>query len=467
MADKKRFVVIGAGVAGLSAALQLVREGQDVLVIEKMPEVGGLARTFRYGDYTYDIGPHRFFSSNKEVLGFLKSVLGRDVLEILRYSAVYYCDKYHTWPLRLRSVFQMPLSVSIPAFFDLFTKSKYKKLTEPNFKNYILCKYGRTLYETFFKGYTEKFLDITPDQIHYHWAKIGVERATIDDKIQTGSISQLFRLMLMPKPKQLNFLYPPGGIDVFCKRIEQQIVEGGGKVITGVSPSAIEHEKGNITAIIAEGLRYEADVMIWTAPITTLFDLLGFDPVGLQYLALVIYNIEMEEPPLQNYQWCYFGNKEILFSRATNPAQFDNNLIPPGKGSLCMEITCKPGSEIWKNPEALNEQIVEQLVSTRSIRSKDVVRKIHTERIPDTYPVYDINYLEKLSVVREKLRVFHNLFLCGRTGLFWYNNMDHSIENAFTVVEKALGHSVETAHKRLEDPFHLGAAVGDPSCSTV
>jgi protoporphyrinogen oxidase len=273
--------------------------------------------------------------------------------------------------------------------------------------------------------------------------------------------------MLMPKPQQLNFLYPPGGIDLFCRRIKEQIVEAGGKVITGISPGAIEHERGNITAVITEGLRYPVDVLIWTAPITTLFDLLGYDQVGLQYLALVIYNLEMETPPLQNYQWCYFGNKEIVFSRATNPAQFDSSLTPPGKGSLCVEVTCKPDSNVWNNPESLKETIIEQLVATGSITDKNVVKNIHIEKIPDTYPVYDINYLEKLAVVREKLRNFHNLFLCGRTGLFWYNNMDHSIENAFNVVEKAMGHSLETAHKRLEDPFHLGAAVGDPSCSLV
>jgi len=465
--EKKKIMVVGAGIAGLTAAYKLAMEGLDVILVEKEDRVGGLARTFKYGKCTYDIGPHRFFSSNLDVMEFLRSIMDDEMLEVERFSAVYYCNSYHTWPLRLRSVFQMPLTVSIPAFFDLFTKSRYKKLREPSFKNYILGKYGMTLYKTFFKEYTEKFLGISPEKVHYHWAKIGVERATIDEKIKTGSIFQLFKLMLMPKPRQLNFLYPPGGIEVFCDRIREKFEGAGGKVLIGVVPEIIRHDKGNIHSVNVSGVDYQTDVVIWTAPITTLFELLGFEPTGLKYLALNIYNLEMSEPPLHDYQWCYFGSKNQIFSRATNPAQFDTRLIPPGKGALCVEVTCMENGDEWNNPDRLNDTIIQGLVDSRSISGKNVVKDIHIERIPDTYPIYDIDYLDKLEVVRGKLRKFHNLFLAGRTGLFWYNNMDHSIENAMGVVEKVVGHSPETAHRRLEDPFYLGAAVGDPSCLTV
>ena len=265
----------------------------------------------------------------------------------------------------------------------------------------------------------------------------------------------------------MNFLYPPDGIAQFCERIKTKIEKMGNTVITGVKPEDIEHENYNIKSIKVNGKKYPVDMVIWTAPITTLFDLLKFKQPGLNYLALNIYNLEMSEPPIQNYQWCYFGSKDIVFSRTTNPAQFSEDLVPKKCGALCVEVTCREGSGLWENPGKLNDQIISQLAKAKSISDKKVVKDIHIEKIPATYPVYDINYLEKLDIVREKLRSFHNLFLAGRTGLFWYNNMDHSIENAMGVVEKVLGHSPETAHKRLEDPFHLGAAVGDPSCVAV
>lgn len=465
MKEKQKILIAGAGIAGLTAAFRLLQEGCDVVVIEKEKDVGGLARTFNYGDFSYDIGPHRFYSANPQVLSFIDEILGEEVLDILRYSAVFYCNRYHTWPLRLKSIFQLPLYVSIPAFLDLFTKSRYKKIQDSSFKNYILGKYGNTLYETFFKGYTEKFLGISPEKVHYHWAKIGVERATIDKTIKTGSISQLFRLMLMPKPRQLNFIYPPGGINQFCEKLKDRIISMGGRVITDAQVTSLHQWEGVITKACFCDESFETDAVIWTATIDVLFQLLKEKPTGLQYLALCLYNIELEKPPLETYQWCYFGNKDIVFSRSTNPAQFDPRMVPEGKGALCVEVTCMKDSDTWSSPEKLKDSLVNQLMETRTIESKSHVKEIHIERVPYTYPIYDIDYLQKLAVVRKKMREINNLFLAGRTGLFWYNNMDHSVENAFSVVEKVLGHSPETAHKRLEDPLHLGAAVGDPTCS--
>lgn len=467
MNEKAKILIVGGGVAGLTAAERLVDNGRNVCLLEKEERVGGLARTFRYGEYTFDIGPHRFYSTNQEVMEYIKQVIDSPLNTIERYSAVYYCDQYHTWPLRLKSVFQLPLSVSIPSFFDLFTKEKYKKLKEPSFKNFILGKYGKTLYETFFKVYTEKFLGISPEQVHFHWAKIGVERATIDEKIKTGSISQLFALMLMPRPRQLNFLYPFGGCDVFAEKLKSRIIAGGGEVITGATPTKISHDGKNILEVEFGERRFEPELVVWTAPIDELFKLLGIENPNLTYLPLIIYNVELSEPPVQSYQWCYFGSKDQVFSRSTNPAQFDEGCVPGGKGALCVEATCRPDSDTWRHPEKLNDKVIEGLVKTKSISSKSVIKEIHVERVPNTYPVYDIDYVEKLSVVKEKLKKFENLFLAGRTGLFWYNNMDHSIENAFCVVKKVLEHSPETAHKRQLEPLHLGAAAGDPSCVTT
>ncbi len=463
----KKILVVGGGIAGLTASYELARRGYPVTLIEKEDKVGGLARTFRYGRYVFDIGPHRFYSSNPAIMKFIKDIMGDKLLSILRYSAVHYCQRYHTWPLRLKSVFQMPLRVSVPAFFDLFTKSKYKKIKDPSFKNFILQKYGKTLYETFFKGYTEKFLGIPPEKVHFHWAKIGVERATIDEKIKTGSISQLFRLMLMPKPRQLNFLYPQGGCDLFCQRLKSLIEEHRGKVYTSLSPTKMLHDEHIIHTVQAKDKVFKPDVIIWTAPLTDLFDLLKLKKPSLNYLALLVYNLEMSEPPSQNYQWCYFGSSEIIFSRTTNTAQFDPHNVPHGKGGLCVEVTCNVGSELWENPEKIVDRIISDLDKVKSISSKKVVKEVHIEKIPNTYPVYDIDYLEKLDIVRKELKKFHNLFLAGRTGLFWYNNMDHSIENAQNVVKKVMGHSPETLHIKLKDPLHLGAAVGDPSCATI
>jgi protoporphyrinogen oxidase len=466
LAGQKKIVVAGGGIAGLTAAHMLAQKGCHVTLLEKEMQVGGLARSFRYGDFVFDIGPHRFYSCSDGVNRFLEGLAGDCLSRILRYSAVYYCNSYHTWPLRLRSVFQMPLSVSIPAFFDLFTKSRHQGSREPNFRNFILAKYGNTLYETFFKAYTEKFLGLPPEKVHFHWAKIGVERATIDEKIKTGSISQLFALMLMPRPRQLNFLYPAGGCGQVSERLKKGIIAAGGQVLTGTVVSSIRHDSSRILELRAGDRRFEnPDGVIWTAPITGLFDLMGFSQPGLQYLPLIIYNLEMSEPPLKNYQWCYFGGREQIFSRTTNPAQFDPANVPAGRGALCVEVTAPPGSGYWEDPGKLRDRVVQDLVKSGSIRDAGVVQDVHVERIADTYPVYDVDYLDKLAEVRRRLRPVQNLYLAGRTGLFWYNNMDHSIENAMGVAEKILSPAAGGLGDRALDPFPLGASVGDPTCA--
>lgn len=465
MTNNRKILIIGGGVSGLTAAHLLTRKNYDVTLIEKEDRVGGLARSFRYGGYTFDVGPHRFYSSSQKVVDYLKGVV-HDFQEIERFSAVYFCDSYHTWPLRLKTVFQLPLSVSIPAFFDLFTKGRYKNMKDPSFKRFVLGKYGDTLYKRFFRDYTQKFLGLSPEEVHYHWAKIGVERATIDEKIKTGSIFQLFCLMLMPKPNQLNFLYPRGGCDVFCENLRSLVEEKGGEIITGAQPEIIEHDRRRISKIVAGGREYRADEIIWTAPLTDLFDLLGFPQPGLKYLNLVLFNIMLNEPPLKDYQWCYFGSRDRVFSRTTDPAQFAKNNVPQNEGALCVEVTSPTGCGHWNEPERLIDEVIDQLAGCGSISGKSAVKDVKTERVSNTYPIYDIGYVEKLNKVRKLLHPVSNLHLAGRTGLFWYNNMDHSIFNAMEVVERITVEGFDRETSRRADPFHLGAAVGDP-CSVA
>ena len=151
-----------------------------------------------------------------------------------------------------------------------------------------------------------------------------------------------------------------------------------------------------------------------------------------------------------------------MFSRVTNPATFDEANVPAGKGALCAEVTCPSSSGYWENPDKLIDRVIDGLVQAGSVSSRQAVTDVQVERISDTYPVYDIGYMEKLEKVRQALRPVENLHLAGRTGLFWYNNMDHSIHNALSTVERitAPGHS--TREFRRDDPFHLGAPVGDP-----
>jgi len=263
---------------------------------------------------------------------------------------------------------------------------------------------------------------------------MGVERATISDKITTGSLSQLFRLMLMPQPKQLDFIYPPSGCDTYCLNLAEKVRKAGGIILTNSAPMAIHTEGNRISRIAWPEGEVELESLVWTGSLLDLEKLLNLENHGLDYIALLLYNIELSKPLQRSFQWCYYGEKDICFSRVSNPVNFSEKAVPEGKGSLCVEVTCRMGDPAWKRPGEMQEKIISDLVKTKTIQSDNEVEKIHIERVTDAYPVYDLEYLEKLDSLKDNLK-FNNLHLAGRTGLYWYNNMDHSIENAMEVFE--------------------------------
>jgi len=427
-------LIVGAGVCGLTLADSLQSSGYRVTILERESEVGGLSRTFRYGDFIFDIGPHRFFSENPEVTRIIDRSLGDAQHLIPRHSAVYYLKKYHTWPLRLKSVGLLPPGIALRACFDLLVKNYiYKDNT--TFKGYVLRKYGKVLYETFFREYSEKFLGLDPAQTHWHWAKTGVERATISNQITTGSLLSLFKLMLLPEPKQLDFIYPPRGCDAFCRNLAKKVTKAGGEIHLASSPQKITRQDDKITEVEFSGGKIRPDLVVWSASLLDLAGLLELPEPGLAYLDLLLFNLELTEQPLQDFQWCYYGEKGLVFSRVTNPKFFSPQLIPQGRGGICVEVTCRRGDEKWEHPELLAPLIIEELVKVKTLKNAQTVKAVHIEKVRDAYPIYDLHYQEKLETLNAELANFSNLVTAGRTGLFWYNNMDHSIENALEMAE--------------------------------
>ena len=432
-------LVVGAGIAGLTAACLLAREGFPVVVLEREAEVGGLARSFRYGPCTFDIGPHRFYSANSDTMAFMAEVLGDEALSIPRHSTVYYLGRYHDWPLKLSSVLKMPPQISFRALWDLLHKNVGSNVAPDSFEAYILTRYGRTLYDTFFHGYTEKFIGIPSRDVHRDWAMIGVERATISEKIPTATLMELLKSMLMPVPKEMDFLYPPHGVDVFSHNLARRIKDAGGRILTSTIPLSLEMENNRITRLDVAGESFNPSRVIWTASITGLCNLLHLPVPDLSYLALIIANLELETQPKVSYQWCYYGDQDIVFSRSTNHSRFSPLSVPPGRGSLCIEVTCREGDQTWQQPQALVDRILGDLERVELLGSRKQVLNVHLETIREAYPVYRLDYPGLLAATRKMLGEVENLELCGRTALFWYNNMDHSIENAREVAGRVMG----------------------------
>lgn len=429
----RSITIVGAGVAGLTIGYQL-RQRYGVTVIERNDVVGGLARTWHYGDFHFDVGPHRFHTENPKVARFIRDILKEDAVEIQRKSGARMFGKFHEWPLRPTVLLSMPIATMLRASKDLVFK---EHLEGDSFEADVVNKYGRTLYNIFFKPYTEKFLFHSPAELHCDWARAGVNRAVIDKRASADSLWNLLKTTFLPKPVETTFLYPPHGVGRFSDNLAAGIQADGGQVLLGQPVTAIHTTGDRISAVEVGGRRLPVQNLVWTGPMNELLGLLGITGIDLEFLSTIFYNLELKKPDTLDFQWTYFGGDEI-FSRVTTPSAFAKTTLPAGKGALCVEMTCREGDERWQQPEKYVDAIVKDLVRTGTIAAAADVERIHIECVRNTYPIYKLNYLSELKRSLAALGRFPNLLLAGRSGRFWYNNMDHSIGQGLTMSEKVL-----------------------------
>jgi protoporphyrinogen oxidase len=424
-------VVVGAGIAGLTLADRLAERGHRVVVIEKQPEVGGLARSFRYGPWVFDIGPHRFHTYSPMVEDYVTRILGDELRVIDRRSSVYLFGKLHRWPLRTRSLLRLPPSMVLHCFVDLFRRTPFDGCS---FESFIVSRYGRTLYEKFFRGYTQKFTHLSPEKLHHTWASHSIHRAIIDKRYQQGNLAQVLKVALLPKARPTRFIYPRGGVYQFAHRLVARLRDKGAEVLVGVDRIGVDRADGRVRVVRAGARELPCDVLVWTAPLPELLAHLGQDAPPLRYLGLVLFNIAAREVRDGGNQWTYYAAPNMAVSRVSFPRNFCPDTVPAGLASLCAEITVQeqpPAERI----AALQPQVLEELEGVGLLRRSDVL-DVHAEYVPSAYPVYDLGYQRRVESALGSLSGWTNVVCTGRTALFWYNNMDDSIEKALADADR-------------------------------
>jgi protoporphyrinogen oxidase len=431
-------VIVGAGVTGLVAAHLLAEAGAEVVVIEKMEALGGLARSYEYDGFVFDVGPHRFHTANPDVSGYIERVLGDRQVLFPRRSEVYFGGNYYLWPLKPQQLPQLPPSMALKSGFDLMING-LRDYDDDSFENYVLRQYGPTLYAHFFRDYTEDFLGRSPRETHPDWAKAGINRAIIDDKLQMQNISQLAKstLMQLKKSASIDFIYPAGGMFTMWDIVAERLRERGVRILLGTE-AQLESDGERVTAVVAGEERIEPGLVLWTGPINQAATGLGIEPFDLDYRALLLYNVMVEHDVQHPYQWCYYGEREISFLRVSIPRFFDPNTCPAGTTGLCVELTCQQGDERWQHGERLTDWVVDDLIKVDLIPDRSVVHDVRLERVPHAYPIYHRRYPEDLDKAQKAFARFENLRMAGRTGTFWYNNMDHCIEAVYDLVIRLL-----------------------------
>jgi protoporphyrinogen oxidase len=454
MTDRRRFVVLGAGLAGLSAADVLASRGCSVVVLEKAPSVGGLASTVRSGDSHFDYGPHRFHTKNPAVLARVRGLLGGDLLQLERISRIRLLDRYFRYPLSLGDVMRrMPLHRGA-AMLGSYACQRVARLFSPrpddSFESWVTSRFGRSLYGIYFGPYTEKLWGIHPSRLSPDWAS---------QRISVPSLSGLVRETLFPRGDKgarslvSVFHYPRGGIGRIAEALASRVAVAGGTIITGSPPEAIRRSGTGFT-IHAAGSDIEADGVVNTIPVTEYSALLGpllpdlvRDAAShLAFRAIAFVTLRLDRRPGVGDHWIYTPEDFYRFNRLSIPENFDPAASPEGRGQVVFEYTCREGDGIWASGEPLAGECArggERL----GLFPGDAVRSFELSRQPHAYPVYERGYESISGAVLEALDALPGSVTCGRQGLFRYNNMDHSIEMGEHAALELLGEG------RLRDRF--------------
>lgn len=435
-------LIIGGGIAGLTLAERLAQQGKKVVIVEIENNVGGLARSFTYDDgFCFDMGPHRFHTDIHDVQEYLNEILENDQKKISRLSSVHFYDKYFDWPLMLKDTFRLSPFFIFGCALDLIRR--YSAPLNDSFTAYVIQRYGQTIYKHFFENYTMKFLRLSPDYIHKTWASASINRAIIDDKIikQSTSLFKLAMSVMIPNRVETTFCYPATGpIDVFVKKQAAIIKQKGGEIITGEEAASCKFENKRIISItLKSGKVIQCDKVIYTAPITDLLSLLNKPIPELQFLSTVFYNLALYGKPKLPYQWCYFGDQNLIFSRISCMNFFNEKLVPDADSTaLSVELPTYVGDMLWEHPEKFINLIVRDLIKVGYMHNFNEVKFFHIEKVKNTYPVYTLKYQEHLNKAYSQISDIDNLYLLGRCGTFWYNNMDHSIKMALDLSKDLL-----------------------------
>ncbi|HEU4599922.1 MAG TPA: NAD(P)/FAD-dependent oxidoreductase [Solirubrobacterales bacterium] len=433
--------MLGAGPAGLTAAYRLVQRGLPVVVFEAGDQVGGLARTVVRDDYRFDLGGHRFFTKNAEVEALWDELLGPEMLVRPRLSRIYWRGRFIEYPLRPADVLAKlgPLEVclSLGSYAAARLRSRRQ---EETFEDWVSSRFGRRLFDLFFKTYTEKVWGVDTGELRAEWAA---------QRIADLSPWTALRAALPgggERPKSLieEFRYPRLGPGQMWEEMARRIELGGGELRLEAPVDCIEVEAGELTAVRAGGERVEVSAAISSIPLRTVVGVAEPAPPreivvaasGLRYRDFLTVALPIEgEPPFPD-NWVYVHDPRVRVGRIQNFRAWSPWMTPdPRSSCLGLEYFCFAGDELWSGADEDLVELGRRELATLGLVDPERVRDGYVVRVPKAYPVYDGDYSARVERIRAWLDGIGNLQQIGRNGLHRYNNSDHSMLTAMRAVE--------------------------------
>jgi protoporphyrinogen oxidase len=505
MTASKTAVIIGAGPAGLTAALEFLRRS-DIrpIVLEATNRIGGISCTIEYKGNRMDIGGHRFFSKADRVMDWWTALMpvatsepgeqtiryqnrarsivasadttaDSDLVMLVRprKSRIYFLRSFFDYPLALngKTLGQLGLWRTFKIGISYIRARIFPRRQEKTLEDFLINRFGQELYGTFFKSYTEKVWGVPCDHISAEWGAQRIKGLSLRTAI-SHFLRQTFgrsgRGDIAQKKTETSliekFLYPKYGPGQLWEYVARLVTEQGGEVRLGMRADKVHVEGKRVISVDVDGTgkreTIHADYVFSTMPIRDLIRSLDV-PVppdiraiaeGLVYrdfitVGLLVDKLAVTETDgsLLKDTWIYIQEPDVLVGRL----QIFNNWSPymvadPSKIWIGLEYFCYENDEPWKMPDAeIARFAVAEIEKIGILRASDVLDS-HVVRVPKTYPAYFGTY-NRFEELVEYMNGFENLFLVGRNGMHKYNNQDHSMLTAMTAVDNIIAGNLDKA----------------------
>jgi protoporphyrinogen oxidase len=466
LAPGDRTVVIGAGPAGLTAAYQLTKDGHPVVVLEADDIVGGISRTAQYKGFRFDIGGHRFFTKIQSVEALWHEVLRDEMIAVPRLSRIHYNGRFFDYPLKAANALAGLGVINATRIVLSYAWWHYRPYpVEENFEQWVTNRFGKRLFEIFFKTYTEKVWGISCSEIRAEWAAQRIQGLSLARAILNAT--PLNRRTSGIKTLINEFQYPRLGPGQMWEIAAQRVEERGSPVLMRHWVKKIEHSDGRIRAVVAETpdgeRRFTGEHFISTMPVRSLVRALSPAPPpavrdaaeGLRYRDFIVVALMLMKEGLFPDNWIYIHTPGVKVGRIQNFNNWSQAMVPvPGTTCLGMEYFCFKGDGLWESADAdLIAQAARELQDLGLAQSADVVDGA-VIRMPKAYPIYDAAYRGHLDVIRACIDQIPNLHTVGRNGMHKYNNQDHSMLTAMMAVENMQGASHDIWSVNTDTDYH-------------
>jgi protoporphyrinogen oxidase len=442
-------VVLGGGPAGLTAAYQLVKQGKPVIVLESTGQLGGIARTTVKNGFRFDLGGHRFFTKVEEVDALWHEIVGAEFLKRPRQSRIYWNDKFLEYPLQGVDVIRKlgPVELTRCMFSYMWAAVKPKG-REDTFEEWVSNRFGKRLYNHFFKTYTEKLWGVKATEIRAEWAAQRIKGLSFFAAAKAaffgnkGDIKSLIS----------EFNYPKYGPGQMWELMAEAITSQGGEIRLNAPVTKLVLEGQRVVKVLAGGETITPSHVISSLPLRTTVGIAEPDAPakvrdaarGLRYREFLTVLLVIGGKDLFPDNWIYIHQPGVQVLRIQNFKSWSPYMVPEGStdASVGMEYFCFEGDELWNTDDDALVKMASQEIEKLKLANAADVKFGFVERVHKAYPIYDELYAQRVGTIREWLDSdLTNLTQVGRNGLHRYNNSDHSMLTAMRAVDNILENS--------------------------